>query len=177
MELWDIYDENRIKTGQVLPRDQMRSPDAYHLVVGIAVYNEAGQVLITKRAPEKPTDPGKWESTAGAVIAGENSLEGACRELYEETGISAAPEDMVLVYQTRGAGHSGGALIDVYTVKRDIPLAQIRLQPGETCDAKWIEAACWYRGIQSGDVLFLGWDEKEKIAKAVMDVMNNKENE
>lgn len=177
MELWDIYDNQRRKTGQVHLRGEILGPGDYHLAVGIVVYNGDGQILITKRAQEKSTDPGRWESTVGSVMAGEESLEGACRELYEETGILAASQDMRLIYQTHGSGYSGGALIDIYIVKTDAPPGQIRLQPGETCDARWIDAAKWYQGIRTDEILFLGREEKGKIADTVMGIMNTKENE
>lgn len=177
MELWDIYDSHRRKTGRLHKRGEILKPGDYHLVVGVAVYNRTGQILITKRSPEKRTDPGKWENTVGSVLAGEDSLAGACRELYEETGLIAAAEDMRLIYQLCGTGYSGKAFADIYIVKVDEPPEEIRLQPGETCDAKWMDAAQWYQGIQEEEIRFLWRDQKEKIADTVMEMMNNKENE
>ena len=89
MELWDVYDRERRKTGRLHQRGKVLNPGDYHLVVGIVVYNGAGQVLITKRSADKPTAPGKWESTVGSVVAGADSLAGACRALWEETGLDA----------------------------------------------------------------------------------------
>lgn len=174
MELWDIYDRDRRKTGRLHRRGEILQPGDYHLVVGIVVYNGSGQVLITKRDPKKSMDPGRWESTVGSVLAGEDSHSGARRELWEETGLDAAEGDLRLIYQTLGSGHSGGALIDIYIVKKDVPLEQIRLQPGETCDARWVDAAQWTQGVLNGKLLFLGRDKKEMIVRTVLDHMNKR---
>lgn len=177
MELWDIYDSDRNKTGRLHRRGEVLTPGDYHLVVGIVVCNESGQVLITKRAADKLTDPDRWESTVGSVLAGEDSLQGAHRELYEETGLDVDLKESDLVYRTCGNGHSGSAFIDVYLVKMEATPEEIRLQPGETCDARWIDSREWCRGILSGELLFPGREKKEQITDAVMIRMNYKENE
>jgi len=98
-----IFNSYRRKTGQVHPRGEILSPGDYHLVLGIFVYNEAGKILISKRAPEKSTDPDRWESTLGSVSVGEGSLEGDCRELYEKTGLRSS------IYLHRKNGCAAGA--------------------------------------------------------------------
>ena len=55
------------------------------------VVNSLGDFLLTLRSPEKEASPGCWENSGGAVVAGETSLQGALRELGEETGIQASP--------------------------------------------------------------------------------------
>ena len=49
-----------------------------------------GTVLLMKRDPNKDVHPGIWECSAGgSVMKGETFLEGAIRELKEETGCVA----------------------------------------------------------------------------------------
>ncbi|AUD14346.1 hypothetical protein CW734_12755 [Planococcus sp. MB-3u-03] len=48
---------------------------------------------MTQRDPAKPL-PMLWETTGGSVITGESSLTGALRELEEETGLLARPEEL-----------------------------------------------------------------------------------
>ena len=52
---------------------------------------------MTLRDKAKPVYPNCWENTGGAVLAGETSLEGALRELREETGLAAQPEALRLL--------------------------------------------------------------------------------
>ncbi|MDF2608169.1 MAG: hydrolase [Bacillales bacterium] len=46
MELWDIYDINRINTGKTLERGSKFEPGSYHLVVHICIFNSKGEMLI-----------------------------------------------------------------------------------------------------------------------------------
>ncbi len=132
MEYNDIYDENRRLTGRLHRRGDRWRRGEYGLVVCVWVYDGKGKVLLTRRAPEK-TYAGTWENSGGAALAGESSLEAITRELREETGIVAAPEEFQLLESCRD--HS--AFYDHYCLHRDIPIEQVVLQPGETDDAQW----------------------------------------
>lgn len=73
----------------------------------------------------------------GAVISGETPLEAAVRELYEETGLSAAPESLEYRGEIVRRGRFGGNAIHLfYLFRGDFSEKDIRLQEGETCDFK-----------------------------------------
>jgi 8-oxo-dGTP pyrophosphatase MutT (NUDIX family) len=55
----------------------------YRKNVGIVVYDQSGNVLLCERTDH----PGSWQFPQGGINAGEEPLEAAYRELYEETGI------------------------------------------------------------------------------------------
>ena len=92
MELWDAYDRNFKKIeGITLIRGEESSipKGIYHMVVLILVRHVDGQYLLMRRSPGKAY-PLYWEATAGgSVLQGESAIEGALRELREETGIIA----------------------------------------------------------------------------------------
>ena len=74
MELWDIYDENRNKTGQIMERGKYRlEKGEYHIVVTGIILNSKNEILISQRAPNK-TLPLQWECNGGSILAGETSL-------------------------------------------------------------------------------------------------------
>ena len=133
MELNDIYDAQRNLTGRVHRRGTRWRKGEYGLVVCVWVYDGTGKVLMTRRAPEK-TVPGTWENSGGAAKAGETSLQAIVRELREETGIEARPEEFELI----DSGTDASTHYDYYCLKRNIPIEQVILQPGETDDAKWV---------------------------------------
>ena len=133
-EYWDLYDQNRRPLHRTHPRGHRLRQGTYHLAVGIWTVNLNNEILLTLRAPEKPDWPGKWENTAGSVLAGENPRQGAIRELYEETGIRVTGEELVLLGTECGRNTIG----DCYMVRKDVSLADLRLQPGETCDARFV---------------------------------------
>ena len=72
----------------------------------------------------------------GAALAGESSLQAIQRELFEETGIRAEPCEFHLAetYCRRGDNY----ICDIYFLIKDVPLEALTMQPGETCEAKWV---------------------------------------
>ena len=96
MEWNDIYDEDRNLTGRVHRRGTHWNDGEYGLVVCVWVYDGMGHVLLTRRAKGK-SYAGTWENSGGAVKAGESSREAIARELFEETGILAQPEEFELL--------------------------------------------------------------------------------
>lgn len=98
MEKWDLYNAEREKTGLTIQRGGNIPKGLYHLVVSAWIVNQHGQYLLSQRHPDKQY-PLYWECTGGAVLSGENSLQGAVREVKEELGIALALEKGELIYQ------------------------------------------------------------------------------
>ena len=138
MEVWDLYDENRRPLGRTHRRGEPLPAGSYHLGVDIWTVNARGEILLTLRAPEKDDLPNEWENTCGSVLAGETSLQGALRELREETGIVAGPEELEWI-DSRCGGRD--CLSDSYLLRRDVELGQLVFQAGETVDAMWVTPA------------------------------------
>lgn len=134
MELWDLFDDVRTPLGKTRMRGMPGSPGEYHIVVSIWTVDSRGNILLTLRDSVKESYPDRWENTGGSALAGETSKSAAVRELEEETGISAAEDELILV----GTEATRDSFVDHYLLRRDISLADIRLQPGETADAKWV---------------------------------------
>ena len=133
MEFNDIYDKERQLTGRTHRRGTPWRKGEYGLVVCVWVYNGKGELLLTRRAPEK-SFAGTWENSGGAALAGEDSLQAITRELYEETGIRAQPQEFELLC----SGRDRNTHYDFYCLKRDITVEQVILQPGETDAVKWV---------------------------------------
>ncbi len=149
MELNDIYDENRVRTGRVRQRGGAWPWPAgeYGLVVTVWVYDGKGKVLLTRRAPGK-TFAGTWENSGGAALAGEDSLPAVQRELWEETGIRAEQGELEFLATTR----DGRAFYDHYCLHRNIPIGDIKLLPGETDGAMWAGFEEVHRMIEAGQI-------------------------
>ena len=132
MEFNDIYDENRNLTGKVHKRGTPWRKGEYGLVVCAWVYDGRGNVLLTRRAPEK-SFPGTWENSGGAALAGETSRQAMARELFEETGIKAKEEE----FEYLESGRDRTMHYDYYCLRRDLPVESVVLQPGETDAVQW----------------------------------------
>ena len=118
MELWDLYDKGRAPLHRTHPRGAPLPEGAYPVAVEVAVFNPQGEVLLTRRAPEKEKHPGCWEITGGCAQAGEDSLTAACRELWEETGIRVQPQELTLL----GTECLPRVFLDIYAVKKPVLL-------------------------------------------------------
>ena len=135
MEMIDVFDVNGNPTGAVKGRKEPLAPGEYRLAVGIWVTDGEGNLFVTRRAKEKSFAPGKWENTAGHVRAGEDPEDAVVRELFEETGISVRREDVRFL----GKAEPHWPYIGLnYGVTAQFDAKDVRLQPGETDDAKWV---------------------------------------
>ena len=133
MEFNDVYDIRRRPTGRVHQRGTPWEQGDFGFVVCVWVYDGEGRVLLTRRAPQK-SFPGTWENSGGAVKAGETSRQAIARELREETGIVAAEEE----FQLLETGREGNIHYDYYCLRRNTPLSEIVLLPGETDGVQWV---------------------------------------
>ena len=149
MELLDLYDSSRAPLGRRTVRGTPLSPGEFILVAVVWTADGEGNILLTKRAPEKKYLPNEWENSGGAVRSGETSLEGAVRELGEETGLRVPPGEFVLL----GSCLDGSCIVDTYFVRLDRVRPGIRLQPGETVDYRWMPFADFTAFLESGAVI------------------------
>ena len=147
MELNDIYDKDRNLTGRVHVRNTKWAPGEYGLVVCVWVYDGKGNLLMTRRAPEK-TFAGTWENPGGAAQAGESSIQAIQRELFEETGIRAEKEDFEFLRTTR----DNRCFYDHYCLKSQVRLEEIVLLPGETDAVKWVSHADVHEMIRRKEI-------------------------
>ena len=132
MEYNDIYDKNRTLTGRVHRRGSRWKAGEYGLVVCVWVYDGKGNLLLTRRAPGK-SFAGTWENSGGAAKAGEDSRTAIVRELFEETGIRARPDEFEFLRTTRDKN----TFFDHYCLHRQTLIDEIKLLPGETDAAQW----------------------------------------
>ena len=89
MELIDVLDENGIKTGEVLPRDEVHKKGLWHRAIVVAIVNENNEILVQQRALDKEKNAGMWDiSAAGHISSGQDSLMAAAREISEEVSVS-----------------------------------------------------------------------------------------
>lgn len=155
MELWDILTAEGKPTGRTMVRGgtAIRSGE-YHLVVHIWPLNDYGSILIQKRTKTKRMMPGIWAATGGAVVAGETSVKAAARELGEELGIVVEPEDLRLVKRIKRKN----SFIDMWTVRANVRVPELRLQKSEVAEAKWVNKATLMSMVDAGEFHDYGKD-------------------
>ena len=131
-EIWDVYDSQRNLTGRTHRRIDPLPEGDYHLVVFAWLRNSKGEYLISKRAPNKGY-PNLWENTGGSAVAGDDSLTATIREIKEEVGLDANPENGKCILSEI----SGDSFFDVWLFQQDFDLGDVVLQENETVDAKY----------------------------------------
>ena len=134
MELWDIYDINRQKTGEIMERGAEFKEDAYTCVMHVCIFNSEGKMLIQQRQPFKTTWPVLWDlSIGGHIEAGETSEDSAERELFEELGIKRDFSNE-RPHFTINFVHG---FDDYFFLLEDIDLDELTLQETEVKAVKW----------------------------------------
>lgn len=147
MELFDLYDENRIKTGETMVRGTKVPDNKYRIVVHVIVFNREGKMLIQQRASDRASHPNKWDfSVGGSVVSGETSSEGAERELFEELGIKFKLSGT----QANFSINFEKGFDDFYIIDYDIDSKDIVLQKEEVQSVKWADKQEILSLIRSG---------------------------
>src|SRR5690606_17889784 len=90
-ELLDVYGEGRRLA--VIERAAMRSLGLLTKAVHLNAWSSDGSLWVAKRADNKSTDPGMWDTLVGGLaVAGESLDTSLLRESHEEAGLS--PQDL-----------------------------------------------------------------------------------
>lgn len=127
MEWLDIYDGNGKPTGKIAERGTSLTEGEYFLCAHVILENTDRLFLIQQRSDLKPTRPGQWDITAGAVDAGETSLDGAVREAKEEVGLLLPKQEMQFLFRDRRRS----CYHDVYYVQMPFSLEDCTMQESE----------------------------------------------
>lgn len=153
MEKWDLYTKDRQKTGRTHIRGEAIPEGFFHLVVHVWLRNSRGEYLISQRSADRPTFPLMWETTGGSVLAGEDSLTGAVREVREELGIDLPPESGRLLFSRVRNWVDGvrfGDIVDVWEFPYE-GQARLDMAEGEVRDTRWAKHEEIARMLGSGD--------------------------
>ncbi|HKK77519.1 MAG TPA: NUDIX domain-containing protein [Saprospiraceae bacterium] len=138
MEVWDIYDQDRVRTGELIERGSKLAPAQYHLVVHVCIFNKEGELLIQQRQPFKKGWPGKWDlSVGGSALAGESSQVAAQRETWEELGLKfdfSQERPFFTINFSRGFD-------DFYLIEAEVKTDDLVLQASEVKDTCWVDHA------------------------------------
>ena len=149
MEYLDIVNETGKPTGETVSRDVAHRDGIRHRTahVWVARKNDNGfDILLQKRSMEKESFPGLFDtSSAGHIPAGEEPLPSALRELSEELGIEAEPEQLVFAgtfhirYEKlfHGRLFKDNEVTSVFVYSEPVDISTLVLQKSEVDEVRW----------------------------------------
>ena len=161
MEYFDICDENGLPTGQTVSRAEAHRLGIRHRTAHVWIVRETdgrAEVLLQKRSLEKDSYPGLWDtSSAGHIPAGEEPLPSALRELREELGIAAEPEDLTYIGLFRieyeepfhGRMFHDNEVARVYLYGGSVDEKGLTLQAAEVDEVRWFDLAMVHEEIKT----------------------------
>lgn len=151
LDIVDIYDENRNKTGRtkVRHRDTLEKGE---FIIGVQaiIINSKKQILISQRSELKDKLPLKWECNGGALLSGEDVIDRLIREIYEELGIKLLKEEAIFLKTTK----NNHRFKDIYLFKKDIEINEIKYTDGESIDSKWVDINEFISMFNNGEIVY-----------------------
>lgn len=147
IELWDVLDDRRQKTGKLHRRGDRLGAGEYHLTVHACIFNSKGEMLIQKRQPFKEGWSGMWDITVGgSALAGEDSRTAVMRELKEEIGLSV---DLTATRPYLSVQFPEG-FDDVYLINLDVDPDTLMLQYEEVEAVRYASEAEIFEMMDAG---------------------------
>ena len=148
MELWDMYNSNGCKTGIIKKRTDILKKGEYHLGAEIWIINDESEILIQKRSSNKEVLPNMWGLTTGCMIIGEDTLDGAIREVKEEIGMSLKKDEFSCITRILRSD----MIWDVYFVHKHVDLSKLVLQTEEVSDVKLVSVQQFKDMLSAGEI-------------------------
>jgi isopentenyl-diphosphate delta-isomerase len=130
-----------------------------HLAFSCHVYNEAGQVLITRRSLSKSTWPGVWtNSFCGHPAPGEAMTTAVERRARFELGIElGSVEDMLPHFRYRAVDASGIVENEICPVFRAVTTDAVLANPHEVAEWRWVEPRSLRMAVAAAPFAFSPW--------------------
>ena len=154
MELFDLYTEDRVKTGRTMVRGTQVPEGLYRLVVHVCIFDPEGRMLIQQRQPFKHGWSNYWDLTVGGcAVAGDTSKTAAEREVREEIGLEL---DLSDTRPSLTLNFDSG-FDDYYVLTREVDLSSLHLQEEEVQAVRWATQEEILRMIDDG--LFIPYEK------------------
>ena len=152
LELFDILNEDGSKTGAIKERKVAHREGALHGTVHIWIVRENEKsgydVLLQKRSNHKDSHPGCYDiSSAGHISAGDEIMESALRELWEELGLSVQPEHLESFGTTHvkfektfyGKRFRDNEISSDFVYRQPVDIDKLNLQESEVSEVRWMD--------------------------------------
>ena len=166
METWDLYNSLGEHQGKSIQRGEAIPIGYYHRIIHVWIFNERNEFLIQQRAMHLKWFPGRWATTTGSVVSGENDLElAAYREVSEELGLA----DTQIVLELVNELIIEHAIVTIF--KAFLPsymLQQVKINE-EVADVRWMKKS----KIEELRTLYLFAEYSDETFSIVYPILEN----
>ena len=165
-EIVDLYNENGKVIGQV-EKSEAHKKGLLHKTIHVWILNNNNELLLQKRCEKKDYFPLYWDvSIGGHIESGESSTDCAIREAKEELGLSLSKDDFKYLFTVKEElvynDINCKEFADVFLVKKDINIKDLKYQKEEVENAKFIKLEEFFKICKSKSV-FPHLEEYEKL--------------
>ncbi len=164
-ELLDIVDEDGEPTGETVDREVAHRDGIRHRTSHVWLVRVGSdgrmQVLVQKRAADKDAFPGCWDiSSAGHIPAGDDWKTSALRELKEELGVEAQPDDLVWLGNHKvehdgvfhGRPFHNRQVSAIFALVLDRPESAFAVQASEIDEVRWMNIGALRRAVNDAAI-------------------------
>ncbi len=143
-EYFDVLDENGNLTGLKKLRNEVHRDGDWHKAVHIWIINENGEILLQRRCATKDSNPNMLDiSCAGHLKSGDNSLDGALRELKEELNIEVNPIELNYIKTLKRSSKYTPTFInnefdDLYILRTNKTIEDMKAQEDEISEIFYV---------------------------------------
>lgn len=176
-ELIDVLDENGIKTGEVLTRNEIHKRGLWHRAIVVAIVNEKNQILMQQRSYKKDKNAGMWDiSVAGHISTGQDALAAASREINEEVsvnlGFNVDIKDFRYMFSYRKEqvikeDYIERQFYDFFVLRKNtLKVENIRIQESEVGQVKFVDISELNQMIENNELV-----ERNAVYKELMNYL------
>tara|TARA_B110000902_G_scaffold255839_1_gene321709 strand:+ start:608 stop:1150 length:543 start_codon:yes stop_codon:yes gene_type:complete len=141
-ELIDILTPEGKPTQKTALKSEAHKNGWFHATVHIWLFTSEKKILLQKRALTKKVFPGIWDiSVAGHIGAGEEILEAAKREIFEEIGLELEEKDLIKIgTRIHQVIHENGIQDNehhhIFIAELKVPVSALTMQEEEVAGLK-----------------------------------------
>jgi len=158
-ELVVLLDEQGEAIGTTPKRGVHHADTPLHLAFSCYLFDDAGRLLMTRRALHKPTWPGAWtNSVCGHPAPGEPVADAVRRRVLDEVGLGAQDVRLMLPgFRYRAVMPNGVVENEMCPVFVAVSSGDLAPNPDEVDDATWVDWARFRAGVLDGSREISPW--------------------